>query len=460
MKRWWWLCLLVLPGGAAADVLSDYATRWPLTLATDDAGAYRVEVSTELYRATQSPALRDLDVINADGQTVPATVFAAAQPETGTASYRELRWFPLPVDARQAVDDIALEVRRNADGSVVRIETRGAGASTVAGAANARAWLIDASAVRERIVALELEWRSDASFDHRYRVEASDDLRSWQVVQSHVQLVELRNGGAKLEQRRIPLDGQGRYLRLSPVAASSGESLPLTRIHAVIAPRLKPVAWQWQALQGQAVKEANATAHLYRLDGRFPVEQVDLLLDGNDAAEWILYSRDADDASWQRRAGPWMAFQVGQGADGNRSPSQMLGHVVRDRQWKLVSRSASAASPQLRLGYRNESLVFLAQGPGPYAVVAGSVRTTRAQAPLPELIAAMRRQRGDAWQPGTATIGASQALAGAAALTAAPTPRDWKAWLLWGVLIVGAAVVAGFAMSLLRQRSPGASDAD
>lgn len=452
MKRWGWLVLVALSGSVAADVASDYATRWPLTLATEDAGAYRVEVSAELYRATQLASLRDLDVVNADGQTVPATVFAAAQPETGTASYRELRWFPLPVDARQPADDIALEVRRNTDGSVVRIESRGAGPAR--GDGDARAWLIDASAVRERIVALELEWRSDASFDHRYRVEASDDLRTWQVVQSHVQLVELRNGGAKLEQRRIPLEGQGRYLRLSPATAAAGEPLPLTRIHAVIAPRLKPVAWQWQSLQGQSVKEANATAHVYRLDGRFPVEQADLQLDGNDAAEWILYSRDADDAPWQRRAGPWMAFQVGQGAGGSRSPAQMLGHVVRDRQWKLVSRSAAGGSPQLRLGYRNESLVFLAQGPAPYAVVAGSARATRAQAPLPELIAAMRRQRGEAWQPGSAMLGEPQAMAGVAALTAAPTPRDWKAWLLWGVLVVGAAVVAGFALSLLRQRAP------
>ena len=44
-----------------------------------------------------------------------------------------------------------------------------------------------------------------------------------------------------------------------------------------------------------------------------------------------------------------------------------------------------------------------------------------------------------------------QALAGAAALTPAPVERDWKAWLLWALLVGGALIVAGFAFSLLKK---------
>ena len=31
-------------------------------------------------------------------------------------------------------------------------------------------------------------------------------------------------------------------------------------------------------------------------------------------------------------------------------------------------------------------------------------------------------------------------------------PRDWKQWLLWGLLVLGVLVVGGFAVSLLRQK--------
>ena len=107
--------------------------------------------------------------------------------------------------------------------------------------------------------------------------------------------------------------------------------------------------------------------------------------------------------------------------------------------------------PMLRLGYRPEVVVFLAQGKAPYALVAGSARARRADAPLPQLVDALRTQRGQDWQPADATLGPMQALAGNAALTPAPVERDWKAWLLWALLVGGALIVAGFAFSLLKK---------
>ena len=108
----------------------------------------------------------------------------------------------------------------------------------------------------------------------------------------------------------------------------------------------------------------------------------------------------------------------------------------------------------MRLGYRPEVVVFLAQGTPPYALVAGSASARRAAVPMPELVDALRRDLGEEWQPSPAYLSASAALAGDAALVAPPTPRDWKTWLLWGLLVLGAALVAAFAFSLLRSRPP------
>ena len=66
------------------------------------------------------------------------------------------------------------------------------------------------------------------------------------------------------------------------------------------------------------------------------------------------------------------------------------------------------------------------------------------------------RQRNDpAWQPTLARLeGRPEPLAGDAALE---PQRDWKAWLLWALLVVGVLVVGGLAVSLLRQKpSPSA----
>jgi hypothetical protein len=74
--------------------------------------------------------------------------------------------------------------------------------------------------------------------------------------------------------------------------------------------------------------------------------------------------------------------------------------------------------------------------------------------PMPELLDALRRDRGAEWQPSPAYLATSASLAGDAALVPPPTPRDWKAWLLWALLVLGAGLVAAFAFSLLRNRPP------
>jgi hypothetical protein len=442
MKRM--MCVLtLLPLLALAAGRDDYARQWPLTLQDGDAGAYRVTLGRDVYRSAVSPTLRDVAVFNGNGQPVPAALFDPAQPLAQAARQIELPWFPLPSGEALPAQDIAVISERDAQGRVRRVETRMADAAqTPAGAANA--WLIDASAVRDPIAALLLEWPpSDAAIDVAYRVDGSDDLRDWRTLQLHTQLLDLVRGGQRLRQQRIELDGNAKYLRLSPLRADA--ALPLSGVRAEFTTTATASDWQWESLRGRAVEESGETHYDFAIDGRFPFSRADVDTAGNDANEWTLQSRDDADAPWITRAGPWVAFQVG----GGRSAPQEFGSVIRDRHWRLSSRSPASGVPTLKLGYRPEVVVFLAQGKSPYALTAGSARTARADAPLPQLVDSLRAQRGRDWQPASATLAAMQTLAGERAL--APK-RDWTSWLLWLLLVAGAIVVAGFAISLLRAR--------
>jgi hypothetical protein len=98
--------------------------------------------------------------------------------------------------------------------------------------------------------------------------------------------------------------------------------------------------------------------------------------------------------------------------------------------------------------------VFLAQGGGPYRLVAGSARAQRGDYPIDTALAPLRARLGKDWQPPLATIGTRETLQGEAALRPAPTatPRsDWRTWLLWAVLVGAAALIGGLALSLLRK---------
>ena len=427
---------------AAQGTPADYVRQWPLALEQADAGAYRVELTEEIYRQATGLALDDVQVFNAAGQPVATALQVPPRRLSAARVLRSLPWFPLP---EQSIGgDLRLLTVRDADGRVQGIQT----AVTPSNAGTPGGWLLDASGIDASAHALQLEWEPPAApLQLEVRVEASDDLRQWSTLQRRVPLVDLSNDGRRLQQRRIMLQTRARYLRVSPLA---GRPLPTLRQASLeVDEPPPPPRWEWLQAAGQAV----GGGYEFALDGRFPVEVVDLALADNSAVEWTLFSRDSRDTGWVRRAGPWLAFHVGE--DGQ-SPPQPLAAPVRDRYWRLVPAQPGPA-PQLRWGYRGEAVVFLAQGEGPFALAAGSGRARRSELPIDTLLSSLRQQRGGSWQPAPARIAGPAVVAGGEAALAAP--RDWKNLTLWTVLVLGAMVVAGFAVSLLRH-PPRGGDAD
>jgi len=444
------LLIFLLPSAAFAAASTDYAQQWPLTLGRDNGGAYRVTLDDAVYRQLQNPALRDLVVLDRDGAPVPAAVFAPEQPLAKAAQRVELPWFALPATpGGGGAQGWELVSQADADGRLSRVEARITD-STVA-ALPRSALLIDASRVREAIVALELRWQPIDALDLGYRVEASDDLEHWQTLPTRGRMVDLQREDRRLLHRRIELYGllphyqKARYLRLTP--DRSDQRITITGVDAEFAAARETPALQWRVLPARRVEDAFE----FDIDGRFPVQHADVALPGNHAVEWRLESRDDDDAAWQPRIGPWVAYQVDAAGRGSRSEARALHGIVRDRHWRLRASGPVSGEPVLRLGYRPEVVVFLAQGPAPYALAAGSTRARRPDSPMPQLVAELRKQRGAAWQPSPAYLGSPQMLAGEAALSAS---RDWTSWLLWAVLALGALVVAGFAFTLLRGTKP------
>ncbi|CAG2094026.1 DUF3999 domain-containing protein [Xanthomonas euroxanthea] len=444
-RQWGWLLLVPLMA-QAADVRQDYRQQWPLQVAGSDAGLYQLRLNAAIYRSAQDAGLRDVTVIDARGEEMPAALLPADAAPAAAPRRQRLPVFALPAGAAPANGDLQLIAERDASGAVRRLEGRFA---TGAAAGAGGSWLIDASALGDRPRALWLDWDGNTPVQARLRVEGSDDLRDWRVLAADATVMALDNQAQRLQQRRIALDEGARYLRIVPV---SGALPALRAVDAELDGVAAPLQSQWLELPGTAQDKAV----LYALPGRFPVTQVDVSGGQAEAVEWIAESRDADDAPWLRRAGPWLAYRLGAG-NAAASPPQQLSAPVRDRQWRLLAaQGRSTARPTLRVGYQPERMMFLAQGQPPYAVVAGSARVQRGDAPLASMLQALRRERGAQWQPAPASIAAqAQPLAGDAALQPAATPRDWKRWLLWGLLIGGAVLVGGFAVSLLR--SPAAN---
>lgn len=426
-------CTALLMLGAAG-----FAWQWPLQLDDADAGAYRVELPEQVYARAADAQMRDMWVLDADGRAVPAMLFAADAPDAAPPRLHPLPWFVLPPAQSTAGSDVQVISERSQDGRVLRVETRSDGEP-----AAAQAWLVDASNLDEPLLAIQVQVPDDAVIDAQWRVEGSDDLRDWRTLQASASLLQVQRDGQRVRQLRIPLPASARYLRLLPQSGSA--TVALTGVQGEAAGASVMMQRQWHALDAQHAS-ADRRRFTFLAPGPAPFDRADIQLPGNAAGIWRLESRDADDAPWRLRAGPWALFQLGAT---ERSPERALAAPIRDRQWRLSSDDPSAESPRLRLAYVPEVMVFVASGRPPYRLAAGSARDLRAHAPLDAMLAQIRERRGAGWQPATARIADAGQAGDANALQA---PRDWKKLLLWGVLVLAALVVLALAVSLLRGR--------
>ncbi|RBC44357.1 DUF3999 domain-containing protein, partial [Xanthomonas oryzae pv. oryzae] len=73
MKSMRWALLVMVPMLAhAADVRQDYRQQWPLQVTGSDAGIYQLTLNAAVYRSAHDAALRDVTVIDARGEELPA----------------------------------------------------------------------------------------------------------------------------------------------------------------------------------------------------------------------------------------------------------------------------------------------------------------------------------------------------------------------------------------------------
>ncbi|SDO02950.1 Protein of unknown function [Halomonas shengliensis] len=445
MRRLGYLALLAWPTLLGAGTLEEeWRHAWPLEVEAP-AAAYRLTLTPEVYRSLHTPALADLQVVDARGRAVPTRVEEEPAPAP-SERLQPVAWFPLPPPPSDT-SRWELIGETDASGRLRRIESRGSAGDDAArrdrdasGAA-----LVDLSGLDGPVAALSLHWDAEAPVDSLYRVEASDDLEEWRPLLARGRLLEVAHDGQRLVRRRLELGAtSARYLRLRPLPGQP--PIAFDGVEAVMPASPAARESAWALLDGERL--ADGEFH-YRLAGRPPVSLADVVSDTPYAARWRLESREAPDAPWRTATRPWTGYRLGEPPGELRSLPQALDETRRDRHWRLLTDTTRPGPPpRLRLGYTPERVVFLAEGEAPWRLVAGSAQAVRQPAAVAAVLESLRARHGEAWQPAGACLGARETLAGETALT---PPRDWTRWLLWGVLIAGTLLVGGLALRLLRR---------
>lgn len=468
------LLLCILAATPARAGVADYAYAWPLY--TDgSSAAWQVELTPEVYAAVSTEDLRDVEVVNAAGAAVPIALYRTPASSSTIGAHErfvDLPMFALPATAtpdRRGDEAIQLHIERGADGKLRRLDADVGGVAPVSTATAGGQLVLDASSLHEPLASLHIAWDSSVDASAQFAIDASDDLQHWRTLNADAAVLHLRQDNHELVRSEVPLDNtRAAYLRLRRL--DHGAALPSLRIGAGVVVRSTPAmpARQWL----QATLDGSDTQHLdhsTRGDGTRPVAyryhlpaalpaagmKIELADDNSLVAGRALSSEHADAAkpSWTLR-NEFVAFRLRQG-EGIASNDEFPTYpAARARDWRVELSTPLDHAPTVSIAYRPDRFVFLAEGAGPYRLVAGSARARRGDYPIDTALAQLRATQNADWQPPLTRLGARELLQGEHAFVIAPAAapaHDWKTWLLWAVLVAAAAVVGGLALSLLRK---------
>ena len=452
------ICMFLACTGANATTADNYAFAWPLQ--TDgDSAAWQVELTPEIYAAARRDDLLDVEVVNAAGDAVPMAQRAAQTTTTAQATDFELPQFALPATTPGASADesLNLHIERGPDGKLRRLDAE-------VGAMDAKAavsgdLLFDASALKAPIDSVWLDWNENADVNAQFSVSGSDDLQQWRTLNANASVLSLHQGGNVLARHQIGMSGaQSKYLRLHRLDTAAGIDGLRARARTLARSTLIQPARMWVDAAPGIVDPPTADAPAtfrYQLPAQLTIDtlKIDLTSDNSLARVRVaVRGRAAGERSPWSPCADFTAFRLRQGdaSIGNDEITSCRG--MRALHLKLLPSTGLDHAPSVRVAFRPDRFVFLAQGAGPYRLVAGSARSHRGDYPVDAALAQLRAKLGADWQPPLAALGTRAVLQGESAFTPAPPEvhRDWKTWLLWAVLVGAAALIGGLALSLLR----------
>jgi len=402
-----------------------------------DAGAslYRVLLPDDVYDTSTRADLADMRVLNGAGDAVPHTLRQVPRTAGAEAEWRSVPSFPMA--EAQSGSAARTHVKIGADGAVLEVtKDRAAGPET-------RAYLIDASGVKEPLAKIGLTWDAapGVTFLAPVSVSASDDLNTWHTVVLSSALAQLQRDTFTLTQNEIALPGErAKYLRVSWPRELAAVTLKSVRVQ----PRTEATEREirWRTVTADRVTPAGNAQ--YDTKAFLPVEYVDIeFVDPTDAASVTIRSRAEATSPWMTRHTG--LFYVLQGANGSIHNPYARIDRASERYWNVETTKEGGwkpnRAPRLKVGWHPHELFFVAQGSAPYTLAYGSARVGPADAPVAELLASLNQNARET-QVRAATLGESRTLGGADALKPAPTPLPWKQIVLWAVLIVAVAALA------------------
>jgi hypothetical protein len=453
-------------GAAAAVSAEEPAYRYQAPISVEKTAAFvQLPLPASAYGRSLGVNLSDMRIVDARGERVPFAVLAPRVAEAQSVEQqRDAALYPLP--AKPAANGVwASPVEVTLQGE--RISVKRLGSATLASAAAASGgWLFDLGERKKGdppSQSLRLQWSGPPEFSAAFRIDTSDELRTWRGGGGG-QLLALASATGPLTQPNVMLPANaGRFVRLvwadaaaAPVVTSA-KVIASTQNSVTLDKPTELVFASNPAPDGKAAADEAAQRALhYDLGGTLPLVQIDLqLAPGTRVAPVHLQGRNHSNEPW-RELGASVFYRLERDTEVSTSPPLALRASVRYVRVVPDARAASldAGQTQLRVQAQLASLVFATQGAAPYALWAGADKAPPSALPVTTLVPTLDDERP---RFGRATLGEwSEVNAVARAAKQREQLAALRPWLLWAVLLAGVAGLAFMVWRLTRPAAPAA----
>ncbi|EOV0647319.1 DUF3999 family protein [Cronobacter turicensis] len=403
---------------------------------------YRLPLPEAVYSQSAWPDLRDIRVFNAQGASLPFALETTTPPA------------PAPQRAPLTVYKLdAQPVKTSEEGQSAVLLTSPSGVQIRMENAPVEqlsaSWLIalDESNRERALTQLQLAWPQQVNgWQARVDVLASETLRDWQPIIADAPLMDLTSGDRRLLQNTVDF---------SEAPSLFGAKYLLVVVKNASAPLdFTSATGQWQAphpqprrisLAASGAKEKFDTA-IYHWARPQPFDALTLrpALENAVVPVEIDY-RSADNMAWQPLART-VIYRLPE------RPAVMLplhGELISALRVRAINQRFGDAFPEVTGEHDEKTLVFNAQGSGPFLLAWGNgaakVQALALQTLVPD-------SHDPELLPYAQTVKAVT-LGGDARLTAKDASAQRNAlytWIIWGVLVAGAAGLLLLAWRLWR----------
>ena len=444
------ICALSIPHASlAADATpKDYA--YGIEIATSGDGAlFDLSLEDDVYKRVTQGNLQDICVFNGEEEMVPFWLQWSGDIKTVAPRTVELPIFPLYQDSGKERDDLYMQFRKDQDGSIVTLRS---GVDSLPDE-KLYAFMVDGSAVKQPITALEIEWEQPGGKNlFMIDVDSSSDLKIWRSVVRGAVIANMDYAGHNLEQREIKLEGaHAKYLRL--LRRDSGKMVKLSKVTAVLQSSSVQIQRRWTLAEG-ARDRKQKEQYFIDLDGYYPVDRLRVKLpQRNTIATAMIFSRQSESAPWILRQTAVIYRLEDDGATLTNPDIQFPATSAKQWMMRIEKEGGGLGQelPSFEFGWLPHAITFSARGNPPFTLAFASALNPSCSGKTTNLLDKLQKEQRDETSVKKAAIGRLFTLGGDAALRPQASGYDWKVIILWAILILGVCALGWMSYSLYRQ---------